>query len=732
MLKHSASIEVIHAHRKPASSSQEVDCGSWPAALACIKVALAKAGMTVDIDGYAEKFKDREPTLQSCAMVLQYSGLLAREVNLSWHQLITLSEIAILQSQDAKYYLVEEKSEEEIHIFCVSENLRVVLSQKEFQEHWNGRALLLQANGVIEEAKPKKGFSLFWEAALQHKLPFFEVLLLLTFINLFGLFIPIAFGLVIDKVLLHRGYETLNAITLGLVIIAISEFVFGIVKADILLGIKHRMDAELNFGILARMLHLPLSFFNRRKPTDVIGRFRKIGAIRLFVTDVLEAGLINPTFIVLCLIVMGIYSRLLLSIVLLSTTAYVVFLVVMRPILQRRLSTAATKGDRVNSLLNEMVTGIETVKGLSAENYMQRRWEGRYLSRLQALSDAYKLQDIIRGGALIRTRLTWVVVLWMGAHQMIDGILTVGELVTFNMLLRQVDNLVAKIVPLWSRFAEANTQVERLDEILSAESESPNGNYGGLPDIAGKVEFQEVEFLYQGNAKKGLRKITFTIPAGQVVGVVGPSGAGKSTLLRLIQRLYVPSSGRILLDGRNIADIDTLWLRRHIAVVPQEATLFNMSIRDNIAIGNPSAGYDEIVAAAKLAGAHEFILQKAKGYDTMLEQFGRGLSIGERQRVAIARALVGDPKILILDEFTSALDFESERHIGMQMEQICRGRTTFIIAHRPTILKNAERIITISNGEISEDGSPEEVVRNNGFFAGLMGEIVELAHAIEA
>jgi subfamily B ATP-binding cassette protein HlyB/CyaB len=732
MVKQSASIEVLHAHREPPAIVQQVHSGDWDGALSCIKKALTRAGTTIDIDQYAEKFKDREPTLQSCAMVVQHSGLLARHVNLSWRQLIAVSEITILQLTDSKYYLVEEKNEEEIHLFCVSENVHVILPQVEFQERWNDQALLLQSLGTSDGEKPKKGFSLFWEAASHYKLPFFEVLLLLAFINLFGLFTPIAFGLVIDKVLMHRGYETLNAITIGLVIIAISEFIFGLVKADILLSIKHRMDAELNFDVLARVLHLPLSFFGKRKSTDVIGRFRKISAIRLFVTDVLEAGLINPVFILLCLVIMGIYSRLLLSIVLLSTVAYVAFLVITRPILQRRLAAAAVRGDRVNSLLNEMVMGIETVKGLSAESYMQRRWESRYLSRLQALSDAYKLQDIIRGGAQIRTRLTWVVVLWIGAHQMIDGILTVGELVTFNMLLRQVDNLVGRIVPLWSRFAEANNQVERLDEILGAELESPNDNYGGLPDITGKIEFQEVEFLYQGNAKKGLRKISFTIPAGQIVGVVGPSGAGKSTLLRLLQRLYEPSSGHILLDGRNIADIDTQWLRRHIAAVPQEATLFNMSIRDNIAIGNPSASFDEIVAAAKLAGAHEFILQKPKGYNTMLDHFGRGLSIGERQRVAIARALVSDPKILILDEFTSALDFESERRISMQMDQICKGRTTFIIAHRPTILKSAERIITISDGQISEDGTPEDVIENNGFFAGLMGEIVELAHAIEA
>jgi ATP-binding cassette, subfamily B, bacterial HlyB/CyaB len=317
-------------------------------------------------------------------------------------------------------------------------------------------------------------------------------------------------------------------------------------------------------------------------------------------------------------------------------------------------------------------------------------------------------------------KITTVAVLWVGAYRVIESDLTIGQLIAFNMLSAQVTGPLLRLVNLWQEFQQVGISVQRLGDVLNTPPElSYNPNRTTLPRVSGQVVFEEVTFRYRPEAQEVLRKVSFSVASGNVVGIMGRSGSGKSTIAKLIQRLYVPVRGRILVDGVDLAQVDPAWLRRQVGVVLQENFLFNRSVRDNIALTDPGLSTEQIIQAATLAGAHEFILELPDGYDTMVGEQGCSLSGGQRQRIAIARALVANPRVLIFDEATSALDYESEAVIQKNMAKICQGRTVFIIAHRLTAVRPAHRIYIVEKGEIVEDGSHEDLQRRNGFYARL-------------
>jgi subfamily B ATP-binding cassette protein HlyB/CyaB len=310
--------------------------------------------------------------------------------------------------------------------------------------------------------------------------------------------------------------------------------------------------------------------------------------------------------------------------------------------------------------------------------------------------------------------------LYFGAHLVIDGKMTIGELIAFNMLAGRVAQPVLRLAQVWQDFHQARISIERLGDILNSVPEPAySPTRAALPSIRGDLRFEHVTFRYRLDGPEILKDVTLRIPAGQMIGVVGASGSGKSTLAKLIQRLYVPESGRVLVDGIDLGVVDVAWLRRQVGVVLQENVLFNRSIRDNIAFSDPALPMHRIVAAAELAGAHEFILELPNGYDTVVGERGASLSGGQRQRIAIARALIMDPRILIFDEATSALDYESEHIIQNNMRRIAEGRTVVVIAHRLSTVRRADRIITIERGRIVEEGTHSELVRSGGRYASL-------------
>ena len=390
------------------------------------------------------------------------------------------------------------------------------------------------------------------------------------------------------------------------------------------------------------------------------------------------------------------------------------------PRFRQLLDEKFKRGAESQAFLVESVTGVETLKAMAVEPQMQRRWEEQLAGYVAASFRVLRLGNTASNSVQFVNKAVMAGILYFGAKLVISGDLTVGELVAFNMLAGRVSQPVLRLAQIWQDFHQARLSVERLGDILNTAPEPRfNPARAALPAIRGDVTFDHVVFRYRIDGPEILHDVNFSVSAGQVIGIVGPSGSGKSTVAKLIQRLYIPERGRVLVDGVDLAMVDTSWLRRQVGAVLQENVLFNQSIRDNIALPDPAMPIERVVEAAKLAGAHDFILELPEGYDTIVGERGASLSGGQRQRIAIARALVTNPRILIFDEATSALDYESERIIQDNMQRIAQGRTVFVIAHRLSTVRRSDRIITIDRGRLVEDGTHEELITRGGRYATL-------------
>ncbi len=390
------------------------------------------------------------------------------------------------------------------------------------------------------------------------------------------------------------------------------------------------------------------------------------------------------------------------------------------PLLRARLNEKFNRSAENQSFLVETLSGIDTLKSMAVEPQMTRHWDNQLAHYVSASFRATTLATIAHEGVNLISKLVVVGTLWLGARLVIDGDLSVGQLIAFNMLAGRVAQPIMRLAQLWTDFQQVGISMQRLGDILNTRTELAADNRSSLPRIDGRIEFDDVRFRYKADGQEVLSGLSLTINSGEIIGIVGRSGSGKSTLTRLVQRLYVPERGRVLIDGVDLAQADTVSLRRQIGVVLQENVLFNRSIRENIALVDPGATIEQIITVAKLAGAHEFILELQDGYDTMVGEHGSTLSGGQRQRIAIARALMGNPRILIFDEATSALDYESERIIQDNMQAICHDRTVIIIAHRLSSVRRTDRIVVMERGQIVESGHHAELIENQGPYARLL------------
>jgi len=478
------------------------------------------------------------------------------------------------------------------------------------------------------------------------------------------------------------------------------------------------LDVTLGTRLFRHLFALPLRYFEVRRVGDTIARVRELENIRQFLTGAPLTSALDVVFMFVFIGVMFFYSTTLTFVALAALPFFVGLSAFVTPILKIRLDERFNRGADAQSYLVEAVSGVQTVKSFALEPEAQKKWEGLFSSYIRASFKTYKLSGIAGAIGQFINRASYLLILWFGAHLVMDGKLTVGQLIAFQMLSGRVSDPVLRLVQNWQEFQQVGLSIARLGDIFNTQPEpAMNANKARLPAIRGQVKMEGVRFRYRLDGPEVLRNINLDIPPGMTVGIVGRSGSGKSTLAKLLQRLYIPESGRILIDGVDISLADPAWLRRQIGVVLQENHLFNATVRDNIAIHFPSADMEQVVRVAKLAGAHDFILEMPEGYDTIVGEKGTSLSGGQRQRIAIARALLTNPRLLIFDEATSALDYESERIIQENLNQICRGRTVLIIAHRLSTLRHARQIIVLERGELVEAGSHEDLMPRRGLYA---------------
>jgi type I secretion system ABC transporter, HlyB family len=656
------------------------------------------------------------PEMLRCAKDL---GLKARACRTDWSRLGSTPLPAIAALRDGGFLVVAKAAEGKVLVQSPASR-PALMTRDELVSVWNGQLILMTRRAGLSDITRRFDISWFLGAIHKYRHLLSEVLVASFFLQLLGLVSPLFFQVVIDKVLVHRSLSTLDVLILGLLTISVFETVLGILRTYLFSHTTNRIDVELGARLFHHLLALPMAYFQARRVGDSVARVRELENIRNFLTSSALTLVIDLFFTFVFLGVMFFYSPLLTWIVLGSFPFYIAISAGVTPLFRRRLDEKFRRGAENQAFLVESVTGIETLKALAVEPQMQRRWEEQLAGYVGASFKVLSLGNSASQLVQLVSKIVMASLLYCGAKLVIDGGLSVGELVAFNILAGRVSAPVLRLAQVWQDFYQARLSIARLGDILNTTAEPTySAGRARLPAIRGDIKFDHVSFRYRIDGQEVLQDVSFEVPAGQVVGIVGPSGSGKSTFAKLVQRLYVPERGRVLVDGMDLAVADPAWLRRHIGVVLQENVLFNRSVRDNIALADPAMPMERVIAAARLAGAHEFILELAEGYDTIVGERGSTLSGGQRQRIAIARALVTNPRILIFDEATSALDYESERIIQHNMKDIAKGRTVLVIAHRLSTVRAADRIVTLDRGRLVEDGSHDTLIKTGGRYASL-------------
>jgi subfamily B ATP-binding cassette protein HlyB/CyaB len=691
--------------------------------LAALVMMLRFHGVAADPAQLSHRFGGGRVDVEQMLRCAKELGFKARTHKTSWERLASTPLPAIAVLRDGQFLLLGKvitEGEAKVLVQSPLVSKPELITRAELEAIWDNRIILMARRAGLTDLSRRFDVSWFLGAMHKYRRLLGEVLVASFFLQLFALAAPLFFQVVIDKVLSHRSISTLDVLVIGLVTISVFEAILGTLRTYLFSHTTNRIDVELGARLFRHLLALPIGYFQVRRTGDSVARVRELENIRNFLTSSALTLVIDLFFTAVFLSVMFIYSSFLTFMVMASFPVYIAISAAATPLFRRRLDEKFQRGAENQAFLVESVSGVETLKAMAVEPQMQRRWEEQLAGYVSASFRVISLGNVASQSVQLVNKLVTAATLFFGAKLVIDNYLTVGELVAFNMMAGRVSQPVLRLAQIWQDFHQARLSVARLGDILNTPPEvAVNPSRAQLPPIRGEVRFEHVTFRYRLDASEVLHDVSFVAPAGQIVGVVGSSGSGKSTLVKLIQRFYLPESGRVLIDGADLALADTAWLRRQIGVVLQDNVLFNRSVRENIALSNPTLPMEQVIAAAQLAGAHEFILELPEGYDTIVGERGASLSGGQRQRIAIARALISDPKILILDEATSALDYESERIIQQNMAQIAQGRTVFIVAHRLSSVRLAHRILTVEHGRLIEDGTHDELIHAGSRYAAL-------------
>ena len=569
---------------------------------------------------------------------------------------------------------------------------------------------------------PQKIFNLnwFWPAIQKYKVVLIQVLIASFVVQLFTLGNPLLIQVIIDKVISQRSLDTLQVLGVALLFVTLLEGILGSLKTFLFAETTNRIDQKLGSEVIDHLLRLPLKYFDKRPVGELGSRVDELAKIREFLTGQALSTILDAIFSVIYILVMFIYSSLLTLIALIVVPIQIAITLLGAPLFRRQFRQSAEENAKTKSHLVEVITSIQTVKSQNIETISRWKWQKLYSKYISRTFERTISGTTIGQISQVLQKISQLLVLWVGATLVLKGQLTLGQLIAFRIISSYVTQPLLRLSTIWQNIQELKVSFERLGDVIDTpqESDELDKQKIPMPPVKGNVGFEDVTFSFDKSNSNVLNNVSFEISKGQFIGIVGESGSGKSTLMKLLSRLYSPNQGKVKIDGYDINKVELYSLRRQIGIVPQEPILFSGTVMENIALTQSEASNDEIVKAAKLAEAHEFIMNLPNGYSTEVGERGSSLSGGQRQRIAIARTLLNKPQILILDEATSALDYNTEKKLCDNLINNLKDNTVFFITHRLATIKNSDLIIVMHNGKLDEMGSYKQLMSNKGrYFA---------------
>jgi len=645
--------------------------------------------------------------------VAELMGLKAQLVNVPANAVSRLSPPVLLRWQD-QLAVLYKTSDRQLTLGVPTQGL-VQISPEEFAQSWGegGQVLLLEA--TRETPQQRFGLQWFWPALQRYRGVLVTVFVASFFVQLFGLANPLMIQVIIDKVIVQNSPDTLHVLGIFLLVIAVFEAVLTTLRTYLFVDTTNRIDMSLGSEIIDHLLRLPLRYFEKRPVGELSSRVNELEKIRQFLTGTALTVVLDSVFSVVYIVVMAIYSLLLTAVALAIIPLFIGVTLISSPVIRRQLRAKAERNAETQSHLVEVLSGIQTVKAQNVELRARWRWQERYARYVTAGFKTVITSTLASSSSNFLNKFSGLVVLWVGAFLVLQGELTLGQLIAFRIIASYVTSPLLRLAQLWQNFQEIALSLERLSDIVDTpeEAEQDRDNIP-MPAIEGHVQYENVCFRFKQSGPLQLNNVSVEIPRGKFVGIVGQSGAGKSTFAKLLARLYEPESGRILIDNYDIAKVELYSLRRQIGVVPQETLLFEGTVQENIALTNPDATTEEIVRAAEVANAHEFIMGLPSGYNTRVGERGATLSGGQRQRIAIARSVLQRPSLLVMDEATSALDYATEQQVCANLAEEFSDRTVFFITHRLNTIASSDVILMMDSGRIVEQGTHDELMAMRG------------------
>lgn len=703
---------ITHTTETPKTLSGYPFVSSTNTGAACLTMAAYYLQLPAQLDWIQRRLRGQKPN--QIIETGEKIGLQLRKLQLTWMDLKQIQFPALIHWQTESWVVVYGIRGNRLIIgnplnpdsTCESIPKTLV------EASWDGK--LWQ----IEPIQKQERFNLTWfiPAVWQYRNLLFEVLLASFTLQILGLGTPIITQVIIDKVMVQQSIPTLDVMAIALLGVAVFEAVLGILRLFIFTHTARRLDLRLSSQLFRHLMRLPLAYFENRRVGDTVARVQELENIREFITGTAMTVILDSIFAGVYLAIMFYYNVQLTWIALAVLPLFALLTLSATPILRYWLNETFNRSADSQSFLVETITGIQSLKGHAAENTARERWEGLFARFIRTGFKASTTSNISNNIGGFLTNFSNLLILWFGAQLVIDQKFTVGQLVAFQMLSGRVTGPLLRLVQLWQNLQQVLLSVDRIGDILNVPPEAELGTGLVLPPLQGEVIFDQVIFRYQPDQEPILRGISFTAKPGMFVGIVGRSGSGKSTLSKLIQRLYPIETGRILIDSFDLNSVDLGSLRQQISVVLQEDYLFNGTILENISLNNSDITDEQIVQAAKLAVAHDFICDLPYGYDTKVGERGVALSGGQRQRITLARLFISQAPILILDEATTGLDAETEQQVLQNLQNFSQNRTVFMIAHRFEPLQKADSVLVLEKGILVEQGTHLELLQKRGLY----------------